>query len=161
MLVVLNPANDTAQVHPHRGRRCHLQLMHRRQLGSRCASANKGLRGTPRDAEKRAAGRLRRRDGPQYVQSATVCRFLTLDTLVLQTQACKPSPPPPSRVAATSHATTAFPTIAVASASKATAAFPAAASKAAAAAAVAVASKARVPSQSALRVPSECPLSAL
>ena len=118
--------------------------------------------GTSRDAEgrtKRAAGRLRRRDGPQYVQSATVCRFLTLDTLVLQTQACKPSPPPPSRVAATSHATTAFPTIAVASASKATAAFPAAASKAAAA--VAVASKARVPSQSALRVPSECPLSAL
>ena len=94
-----------------------------------------------------------------YVQSATVCRFLTLDTLVLQTQACKPSPPPPSRVAVTSHATTAFPTIAVASASKATAAFPAAASKAAAA--VAVASKARVPSQSALRVPSECPLSAL
>jgi hypothetical protein len=55
-----------------------------------------------------------------------------------------------------SHATTAFPTIAVASASKATAAFPAAASKAAAA--VAVASKARVPSQSAL---SECPQSAL
>ena len=118
--------------------------------------------GTSRDAEgreKRAAGRLRRRDGPQCIQSATVCRFLTLDTLVLQTQACKPSPPPPSRVAATSHATTAFPTIAVASASKATAAFPAAASKAAAA--VAVASKARVPSQSALRVPSECPLSAL
>ena len=28
MLVVLNLANDTAQVHPHRGRRCHLEQMH-------------------------------------------------------------------------------------------------------------------------------------
>ena len=101
MLVVLNPANDTAQVHPHRGRRCHLQLMHRRQLGSRCASANKGLRGTPRDAEKRAAGRLRRRDGPQYVQSAAVCRFLTLDSRLKHVsrrrrlQAASPPPPMP------------------------------------------------------------------
>ena len=113
---------------------------------------------------RRGTQRKGRRGAYDDATAHTVCpecyrRFLTLDTLVLQTQACKPSPPPPSRVAATSHATTAFPTIAVASASKATAAFPAAASKAAAT--VAVASKARVPSQSALRVPSECPLSAL
>ena len=150
MLVVLNPANDTAQVHPHRGRRCHLQLMHRRQHRLPMCEREQG---TSRDAEGRrekggGAPTTTRRPTMYPDFYCTVCRFLTLDTLVLQTQACKPSPPPPSRVAATSHATTAFPTIAVASASKATAAFPAAASKAAAA--VAVASKARVPSQSAL-----------
>ena len=35
MLVVLNLANDTAQVHPHRGRRCRLEQMHRGQHRTR------------------------------------------------------------------------------------------------------------------------------
>jgi len=50
MLVVLNPANDTAQVHPHRGRRCHLQLMHRRQHRLPMCEREQG---TSRDAEGR------------------------------------------------------------------------------------------------------------
>jgi len=34
MLVVLNLAGEIAQVHPHRGRRCHLELMaHRPEAG--------------------------------------------------------------------------------------------------------------------------------
>jgi len=50
MLVVLNPANDTAQVHPHRGRRCHLELMHR---GPHRLPMCEREQGTSRDAEGR------------------------------------------------------------------------------------------------------------